>query len=432
MVVPFGVSVGDFITTLGLIRKIAAALAESHGSGAQFRKLEATLGCLERAVKRVRDTEAGNEEDDEFAARLEETTEHLKVLVEAFHKKIAKFQPSLKLGGSSSKWRDAFRKIQFTTIKDDIADFETQLLVQMATLQLLLEEEKRSVLPQRTTSKERSYLLVGTSPFKMLGMLYGILQVKFKNKPGLEAVKAGMYKLQDGSVAGKWSDVDVEKPYEQVFQSGGRWDMAMTFPRDRQTEGSCPSTVSEIFSEVHRLPQHFKIESVLTPSDNAQDTAQVANEDEGGILGLAAEVSMLQGQSGTTEDADVPEDEGEVLGPVAIGTTWHGEVRLEDLANVYLMRPPAILLQSPDGTSYMVPWHVFRTFQGLRFFAQYVCNLAPGSHLHLRDMNTNRVINENNWRSVDHGVSYDMMVELEKEKREKEVQGAGQPAAPPG
>lgn len=143
MVVPFGVSVGDFVSTLGLIRKIAAALAESHGSGAQFRKLEATLGCLERAVKRVLDTDAGD--DDEFVARWKETTEHLDILVKDFHKKSAKYEPSLRLGGSSSKWKDAMRKIQFTTIKDDIAEFETQLLVQMGTLQLLLEEEKRSV-----------------------------------------------------------------------------------------------------------------------------------------------------------------------------------------------------------------------------------------------------------------------------------------------
>lgn len=147
MVLPFGVSVGDFVSTLGLIRKIAAALAESHGSGAQFRKLEATLGCLERAVKRVEEADhAGDVVDDEFAANWKETTEHMDVLVKDFHKKITKYQPSLRLGGSSSKWRDAMRKIQFTTIKDDIAEFETQLLVQMGTLQLLLEEEKRSVL----------------------------------------------------------------------------------------------------------------------------------------------------------------------------------------------------------------------------------------------------------------------------------------------
>lgn len=71
-------------------------------------------------------------------------------------------------------------------------------------------------------------------------MLYGVLQIKLRDKPGAEAVRAKNFKLQDGSVAGKWSDVDVDKPYDQVFQSGGRWDMAMIFPRDRQTEGGCP------------------------------------------------------------------------------------------------------------------------------------------------------------------------------------------------
>lgn len=67
-----------------------------------------------------------------------------------------------------------------------------------------------------------------------------MLQIQFQDRPGFQAVKTRNYKLQDGSVDGKWLEIDFEKPYEEVFQSGGRWDQLMAFPFDPSPEAGCP------------------------------------------------------------------------------------------------------------------------------------------------------------------------------------------------
>ena len=139
MIVPFGVSVGDFIAVLGLIREVAVALADTHGSASKLKSLIERLDGLKAAFEDLKSLEW---EDQVFAAKLKDVTEKLNDSIKAFHGRIAHYWPALELGDGSTKWRSALKKIRFTFIKDDIARLEIGLLLHIDNVKLLVEVAK--------------------------------------------------------------------------------------------------------------------------------------------------------------------------------------------------------------------------------------------------------------------------------------------------
>ena len=134
MVVPF--STGDFISIISLIRTILGALVESNGAASQYRLVMTILKGLENSVKYVETIEYG---DEALAAELQQAAERFENSTKTFEDKIRKYEPSLKAGGSSKKWRDTMRKIQWTLNKDDVTAFQAEILIHASNVQLLLQ-----------------------------------------------------------------------------------------------------------------------------------------------------------------------------------------------------------------------------------------------------------------------------------------------------
>jgi crotonobetainyl-CoA:carnitine CoA-transferase CaiB-like acyl-CoA transferase len=59
MPVPFGVSVGDFISALAALRTILHALEDTHGAGAQYRAIITMFDNLETSLTQLASFECG-------------------------------------------------------------------------------------------------------------------------------------------------------------------------------------------------------------------------------------------------------------------------------------------------------------------------------------------------------------------------------------
>ena len=127
----FSVSIGDFITTIDLIIEILGALDKTRGAAPQFQDLMATFESLKGALKA---TDAVDSNSD-ISAAIKRTEGS----IECFLGKIEKYQPSLRVGGSKNKWKDAIRKIQWSLYqKDDVNNFRSEISLQVNSIQLLL------------------------------------------------------------------------------------------------------------------------------------------------------------------------------------------------------------------------------------------------------------------------------------------------------
>lgn len=109
MPLPFGVSVGDFVACIGLIKDIIDCLQDSQGSAAKYRGLLNSLESLQTALSKVKSVETESREKH----ALKEAARQCGYTLSAFLAKIEKYQPSLKVGGSGSAFKDSLRKIQW-------------------------------------------------------------------------------------------------------------------------------------------------------------------------------------------------------------------------------------------------------------------------------------------------------------------------------
>jgi hypothetical protein len=136
----FNVSVGDFICVINLIIEIIGALEQSHGAASQFQDL---MGMFESLKDAINETGSPDCNSDALAAALKRA-EHS---VERFLKKIEKYQPSLQVGGSRNKWRDAMRKIHWALYrKEDVNAFRAEISAHLNSIQLLLLSACRFVV----------------------------------------------------------------------------------------------------------------------------------------------------------------------------------------------------------------------------------------------------------------------------------------------
>ncbi|GAB7328780.1 hypothetical protein MBLNU13_g00675t2 [Cladosporium sp. NU13] len=133
---PFGVSIGDFIVCIDLIKTVVESLQEAHGSASKYRGLVASLESLETALVRVRDVKI---HDPVLKQELQHVATKCRNSLSAFLAKVAKYEPSLKLGGSASCIKDSIRKIQWAVYaKEDIAFFQDEISAHMQAIVVLL------------------------------------------------------------------------------------------------------------------------------------------------------------------------------------------------------------------------------------------------------------------------------------------------------
>jgi len=136
MPVPFGVSVGDFLVCLDLIKTVVESLQEAHGSATQYRSLVASLDSLEIALMRVRDVKIL---DPSLNMALQRVAIRCRGSLSTFLGKVEKYEPSLRVGGSASCFKDGIRKIQWAMYaKEDVAFFHDEISGHVQAIVLLL------------------------------------------------------------------------------------------------------------------------------------------------------------------------------------------------------------------------------------------------------------------------------------------------------
>ena len=132
--IPFGVSFGDFVTGVALIKSLIDALDGTFGAKAEYRGLIAELYCLERALVAIKGIEV-RENSSEFDA-TQQAVRGCRECIDRFILKIASYQ-SLTAGRSSI--RDQVRKITWSQCrKEDLHKFKEDLSVYVSTINVLL------------------------------------------------------------------------------------------------------------------------------------------------------------------------------------------------------------------------------------------------------------------------------------------------------
>ncbi|CAJ2504309.1 Uu.00g117030.m01.CDS01 [Anthostomella pinea] len=134
MPVPFGVSVGDFISGLELIHDIIKCLKDSTGAKAQYRGIIAALKSLETALTQARNVSAQLEDErsiEEIVRRSEES-------IRLFVGKVNKYHHAL--GHEHVKqWKACLRKIQWQLYsKEDVAGFQHEIRSHVAALSVVM------------------------------------------------------------------------------------------------------------------------------------------------------------------------------------------------------------------------------------------------------------------------------------------------------
>jgi hypothetical protein len=138
MSVGFGFSAGDFIAALDLVTTIVSALRESGGSSTEYQALVSQLYTLETALLRVKRLELDESQYAEVIA-LRQAAAQCQTTIDAFWKKIQKYQPSLGEGGSGNRVKDSWRKVKWAVCKkDDLLKFKMDLLGHTESIELLL------------------------------------------------------------------------------------------------------------------------------------------------------------------------------------------------------------------------------------------------------------------------------------------------------
>lgn len=136
--IPFGVSVGDSILGVNLIRELIKALEDSAGSSVEYRDLIRELYSLERPLLEVKHLNLDESQPTQSVA-LRQAAVQCQQTIDEFLQKIRRFQPSLSTGGSKSPWRDGLRKIEWALYKkDDVQKFRAQLNGHTASINILL------------------------------------------------------------------------------------------------------------------------------------------------------------------------------------------------------------------------------------------------------------------------------------------------------
>jgi hypothetical protein len=135
MPVPFGFSVGDFVSCIGLVRKVIAGLEESPGATAEYNSLVNELKILKSTLSAIKDLKVDNETD---STKLKAAAAQIESSIEAFLSKIYKYDSSFR-PSTTRKLRDNLRKVQWVLFsKEDVKKFQAEIQGQTVFLQLYM------------------------------------------------------------------------------------------------------------------------------------------------------------------------------------------------------------------------------------------------------------------------------------------------------
>jgi chromosome segregation ATPase len=141
--IPF--SVGDFISSLSLVRDLIKALEQGAGSAQEYRDLIRELYSLERALLEVKHLNV----DESLQHRknaIKQVACQCQEMITSFLSKINKYQSALRINGSGNVLKDTLRKMQWALFKaEDIRKFRAQISGHWSSLLTLLMTLKLSV-----------------------------------------------------------------------------------------------------------------------------------------------------------------------------------------------------------------------------------------------------------------------------------------------
>lgn len=146
MSVGFGFSAGDFIAALELVATVIDALRDSGDASSEYRELIRQLYTLETALIRVKRLELDPSQNSGVIA-LQQAASQCQRTITDFWKKIEKYQPHLRAGGSASRFKDGWMKIKWVLCRtEDVARFKADLVGHTESIQLLLTTVQMYVL----------------------------------------------------------------------------------------------------------------------------------------------------------------------------------------------------------------------------------------------------------------------------------------------
>lgn len=155
----FGFSVGDFITALELVATVIDALRESGGASSEYREIIRQLYSLETALISVKRLEVDPAQNAELVS-LQQAAAQCRLTIDSFWKKVQKYQPHLRAGGSSSRLKDGWMKIQWAMCKkEDVARFKADLVGHTESIQLLLMAMQMYERVSRLTNRSMANFL---------------------------------------------------------------------------------------------------------------------------------------------------------------------------------------------------------------------------------------------------------------------------------
>jgi hypothetical protein len=134
MAVPFGFSVGDFISGIDALVTAIRAVRDVGGSSAQYQALGSELETLKSGLSSVLFFDLEPENSDVYV-NLCEAAASCEECIESFIEKTAKYQPWLK--PDTEGWKAVLRKIQWAFCKKkDVVEFKQQITQRICTIQL--------------------------------------------------------------------------------------------------------------------------------------------------------------------------------------------------------------------------------------------------------------------------------------------------------
>ena len=139
MPVGFGFSASDFISALSLVATVIDAVRECGESSSEYRALIAQLHTLQGALVRVKALGIDDAQQGDLVIALQQAAAQCQTTIDGFWQRIAKYQPSLREGGSGSRVKDGWMKIRWAVCKkDDLVKFKMDLIGHTESIEMLL------------------------------------------------------------------------------------------------------------------------------------------------------------------------------------------------------------------------------------------------------------------------------------------------------
>ncbi|KAK5744051.1 hypothetical protein LTR17_002389 [Elasticomyces elasticus] len=252
-----------------------------------------------------------------------------------------------------------------------------------------------------------------------------------RGRPGLSAVTTNQYRLQDATIAGTWSEIDTAFTFEQAFRPRSRIDMAVVFPWDPDYTAGCPrcGQSEDNMQSLARIEWSVNSSPDLSVADHCQLCYSKASYDATDIISYPGHFVLptvqfeedpeSAGEGPPSVDTDTVADPApDTFDPATVGMCGNDTPidpqdstdGLEDFHNVYIAKPPPVLVKCHEGAWYIFPWRVFQSVEGASFLLHHFASSTFELHT-LKDMTLNRYIDKDQWNMYH--VYAGMMVTLE-------------------